>query len=631
MNKIKEKKKSNDINERSIDQAALLLLEKAEWEGIETAWDRLEKQLPQCIFGSRGLCCHNCNMGPCRVDPTNENIPNKGVCGATADTIVARNLLRTIAVGASAHSDHGRHMVETLLLASEGITPDFGIIDENKLRSLASLYGIQRDLKVEEMAKRVARAIIAEYGTAEKSIRFVERAPKIRQKIWRDLDISPRGIDREIVEALHRTHIGTDADYVSLLLHGLRTSLGDGWGGSMLATDVSDVLFGTPKPIRSKVNLAVLKEDEVNVVVHGHEPTLSEMIVTAAEDPVLLAAAKKEGAKGINVVGMCCTGNELLMRKGVPIAGNFLNQELALVTGAVEVMVVDIQCIMPAVTSVAECYHTEIITTSPKAKIPGATHIKFVEEKALEIAKEIVGKAVKNFKNRLSGKVKIPDNPTEMVAGFSSEAIIDALGGTLDPLIQAIKEGDIRGIAGVVGCNNPKIKHDYNHVNLTKELIKNNILVVETGCAAIANAKAGLMVPEAVEEAGSGLAKICTSLGIPPVLHMGSCVDCTRILCLTSALAEKMGVDISDLPVAGAAPEWMSEKAVSIGTYFVSSGFFTVLGTVPPVLGSEAVIKLLIEDIEELLGGRFAVEGDPFKAAELIIQHIEGKRENLGI
>ena len=383
--------------------------------------------------------------------------------------------------------------------------------------------------------------------------------------------------------------------------------------------------------MRSQANLGVLKEDSVNIIVHGHEPVLSEMIVAASNDPALLAQAQKAGARGINVVGMCCTGNEIIMRHGIPLAGNFLQQELAIITGAVEAMIVDVQCIMPSLGPLSECFHTQFISTSPKAKFPGATHMPFNEEGAFDIARDIVQSAVENFRFRIPEKVLIPEEKIDCMVGFSTEAIIDALGGTLDPLLDAIKSGAVKGIAGVVGCNNPKVKHDYGHVTLVKELIKDNILVAATGCNAIACAKAGLMLPEAADQAGEGLRGVCQSLGIPPVLHMGSCVDISRILTTCAAIANALGVDISDLPVAGAAPEWMSEKAVSIGAYVVSSGIFTVLGTVPPILGSPIVTELLTSGANAVIGATFAVEPDPVKGAGLMIDHIEKKRSALGI
>ncbi len=623
---------SDEILSRSIDPATQEMLARAEELGLETAWDRYEAQLPQCGFGELGVCCRNCNMGPCRISPFEDEGPKAGVCGATADIIVARNLIRMIAAGAAAHSDHGRDIAHTLLLTAEGKGGGYEIKDEVKLHALAAEYGIEVEGRSkEEIALDLARAVYAEFGKQEGPIQFTRRAPPQRVALWQSLGIDPRGIDREIVEIMHRTHIGVDNDPVNLILQGLKASIADGWGGSMIATECSDVLFGTPTPTRSQSNLGVLEVDQVNIVAHGHEPTLSEMIVAAAQDPEMVALAEKQGAKGINVVGMCCTGNEILMRHGIPIAGNFLQQELAIITGAVEAMIVDVQCIMPSLGALTGCFHTQFISTSPKAKFPGATHVEFHEERGYEIAKGIVRSAVENYRFRKRDMVQIPDEKMECMAGFSVEAIVAALGGTLDPLLDAIKSGAIQGIGALVGCNNVKIQHDYGHVRLVEELIKNDILVLTTGCNAIAAAKAGLLLPEAAEMAGEGLKAVCQAVGIPPVLHMGSCVDISRILTACAAIANALGVDISDLPAAGAAPEWMSEKAVSIGAYVVSSGVFTVLGTVPQVLGSPVVTEVLTQGANDVVGAAFAVELDPFKAAQLMIDHISAKRQALGI
>lgn len=399
----------------------------------------------------------------------------------------------------------------------------------------------------------------------------------------------------------------------------------------MIATELQDVIFGTPKPIFSEANMGVLDPEKVNIIVHGHEPLLSEMIIAAASDPEMIDLARNEGAKGINLAGICCTANEALMRQGVPMAGNFLSQELVMATGAVEAMVVDVQCIMPSLGTLASCFHTKFISTSPKAKFPGAVHMEFHEETAQETAKQIVLLAVQNFQKRDSSRIQIPDIKTRCMAGFSVEAIVSALGGSLDPLLDAIKSGSIRGIGAVVGCNNPKVTHDFGHIGMVQELIKNNVLVLTTGCNAQACAKAGLLQPEAAEKAGDGLKGVCLALGVPPILHMGSCVDISRILVAAAAIANALGVDISDLPAAGAAPEWMSEKAVSIGTYVVSSGVFTVLGTVPAVLGSQAVADLLTSGARDVVGACFAIEPDPVKAAKLMIEHIDSQRRKLGL
>ena len=617
--------------ERSIDRAAREMLGVAEERGLATAWDRYEAQTPQCRFGASGLCCRICVMGPCRII---ESKAPRGVCGAGVDTIAARNLVRMIAAGAAAHSDHGRDVAHTLLTASRD--GDYAIKDPVKLRRVAYSLGLDAGGKDDrELAREVAEVALGEFGKQEGELLFAYRAPEPRVERWRRLGIMPRGIDREVVEIMHRSTMGVDADYRNIVLQGMRCALADGWGGSMIATELQDVLFGTPSPLRAKVNLGVLDPEAVNIVVHGHEPTLSEMIVLAAQDPELQRLAEERGAKGINIAGICCTANEILMRHGIPVAGNFLHQELAVMTGVVDAMVVDVQCIMPALSDLVKHFHTVLITTSPKAVIPGAEHVEFSEDRALEVAKEIVRKGIEAFPRR-NGGAHVPDEAMDLIAGFTAESVFYFLGGryraTYRPLNDAIIDGRLRGVAGIVGCNNPKITQDWAHVEMAKELIKHDVLVVTTGCAAIADAKAGLLRPEvAFELAGKGLQEICEAVGIPPVLHLGACVDNSRILiALTNMVHEGgLGDDISDVPVAGAAPEWMSEKAVAIGFYFVASGVFTVLGQPFPVTASEALIKFLTEDIEELVGGRFAFEPDPIKAAHLMIEHIDRKRHAL--
>ncbi len=599
--------------DKSIDKASQELLKIAEKEGIETVWGRY-----------------------CLIDPSGKG-SQKGVCGATLEIIAARNLIRMIAAGASAHSDHGRNIAHTLLLTAQGKTKGYEIRDEEKLLSLANELGIRTNGRnKKEIAVEVGEKLFSEFGQQQGELQFSHRASEKRQALWRKQRIMPRGINREIVEVIHRTHIGVDDDFENLITHGMRTALGDGWGGSMIATELSDVLFGTPRPIRAMANLGVLKQDEVNLVVHGHEPMLSDVIVAAAQDPELIELAKRNEAKGINVVGICCTGSEILMRQGIPIAGNFLQQELAIATGAVDLMLVDVQCIMPALSSVAKCFHTKLVSTSPETKFPQAEYVEFKEEEALPIAKKIVRMAVENFKNRVKEKVNIPKEKTDLVTGFTAESVFKFLGGkyrgTYRPLNDAIISGRLRGVVGIVGCNNPKIKEDQGHVEMAKELIKNDVLVVVSGCSAIADAKAGLLKPEAASQyAGKGLQEICEAVGIPPVLHVGSCVDSSRILIILSNVVAEggLGDDISDLPVAGAVPEWMSEQAVSIAFYFVASGVFSILSPPFPILGSREVTELITRRLEEIVGANFAFESDPIKAAHLMIDHINKRREVL--
>jgi carbon-monoxide dehydrogenase catalytic subunit len=611
------------------------MLKKAAEEGIETAFDRKQQQ-KGCAFGEAGSCCRICNMGPCRINPKKPD-ESRGVCGATMDTIVARNFARMVAGGSAAHSDHGRAVAETLVKAAKGEAKDYEIKDRVKLLEVAADLDIEiGERPIEEIALEVGERSLAMFGQQEGELAYAQRAPEPRKEIWRQLGVFPRGIDREVVEVMHRTHMGVDQDYENILLQAARCALSDGWGGSMIGTELQDIMFETPVPLEAKINLGVLKEDEVNIIVHGHEPLLSEMIVLATNLPEMQEKAKSVGAKGINLSGICCTANEVLMRHGIPVAGNVLQQELALLTGAVEAMVVDVQCIYQGIGQIADCLHTDIITTSPKGKMPFAKHIEFHEDHALDIAKEIVSAAIDNYPRR--GKVSIPKSTEALIAGFNHEYINYMLGGryraSYRPLNDAVIDGRIRGVVGVVGCNNPKVKHDDIHVRVTRELIANGCLVVMTGCAAQSVAKAGLMLPEVARDiCPQGLWEVCEAVGIPPVLHAGSCVDNSRILMSLTAMVHEggLGDDISELPVAGCAPEWMSEKAISIGEYFVASGCYTVFGVSWPTLGSKNVTEHLFSKYAELFKNTWDYEPDPEKMVGKILSHIDGKREALGI
>jgi carbon-monoxide dehydrogenase catalytic subunit len=619
------------------DPASVQLRELAKRAGVDTIWDRYEALGTQCRVGELGICCTVCHLGPCNLGLPGSKRPQVGVCGATIDTVVARRLARDMAAGSAAHSDHGRSVADLLVKAARGEAPGYRVKDERKLRALAGELGVAADGRSEaQVAEAVARACLAQFGQQDGALAFVARAPAKQQETWRRLGVVPRGIDREVVEVMHRTNMGVDTDYRSLILAGIRSALADGWGGSMVATDLQDVLFGTPKPIRAQVNLGVLTANAVNILVHGHEPTLAEAIVDAAADPALVARARESGASGINVAGICCTANEVLMRRGIPIAGNFLQQELAIVTGAVDALLVDVQCIMPGLMSVASCFHTEIIATSEQAHFPGTVAVEFSAERAQDAAHDVVARAVANYARRDPARVTIPDERMDVVAGFTTESITHMLGGTYRggyrPLNDGIIAGRIRGVAAVVGCDSPKQIQDQGHLDLVTELLRHDVLVAQTGCSAIACGKAGLLQPEAAfGYAGRGLQEICEAVGIPPVLHVGSCVDNSRLLTICIEMVREGGVgrDFSELPVAAAAPGWWSEKAIAIGFYAVASGLLTVLGSPFNILGSEAVTRYVTEEIEGHTGGRFAFEADPARAAELIVEHLDRKREAL--
>jgi carbon-monoxide dehydrogenase catalytic subunit len=592
-----------------------------------SVFERAQDHKP-CPFGSSGTCCRACFMGPCRVVEGREG-RDVGVCGATAASIAAKNFSRMTAAGASAHSDHGREVAQLFLASARGEAPGYEIRDERKLRTLARSLGIE-GTDVNELAIKVGERLLSDFGRQDGEISFVKRAPKRRQERWREWGVTPRGVDREVVEIMHRTSVGVDQDHENLIRQASRAALADGWGGSMIATELQDILFGTPIPLRTKVNLGVLREDQVNIIIHGHEPALPELIVQAARDEELLALARQKGATGINIAGICCTANEILMRHGIPVAGSFIHQELAIMTGAIDLMAVDVQCIMPSLPTVARCFHTEVVTTSEKAQIPGATHMVFHHENAPELAKQIVRRAIENFTNR--GPVDIPQGTIDLIAGFSHETINYMLGGqfrsSYRPLNDAVIDGRIRGVVGVVGCNNPKINAGYVHTTLMRELIAHDVLVLTTGCGAIAAAKDELLTPEAAELAGSGLREICAAVGIPPVLHMGSCVDNSRLLIAATEMVNEggLGNDLSEIPAAGCAPEWMSEKAVSIGQYFVASGVLVGFGVGFPTMGSGVLTDYLFEGIEKHAGGKWFCEPDPLEMARILIEHIDNKR-----
>ena len=624
------------ITIEQMEAATDALLETAKKVGADTWQQRVKNQTPHCKFGEEGICCRICTMGPCRITPKSP----RGICGCDANGIVARNYLRFTAGGAATHSDHGRSICHTLYASKEG--GNYQVKDPEKLCRIAKEWGIETEGRdIYDVAHEVAETGLMEYGKPFGVQRFLKRAPESRQKIWANEGIEPRAIDREVSQSMHMTHMGCSSLPEALVRQSLRAGLSDGWGGSMMGTEFSDVLFGTPKPVDTTANIGVMEEDMVNIIVHGHDPSLSEMIVFYAQDPEMVALAKEMGAKGINIAGVCCTSNEVAMRHGIPMAGNFLSQENVVLTGACEAIVVDVQCIFPALGPLSKCFHTKFVTTSPIARMPDSDFIEFHEDTAGENAKKIVEMAVRNFKNRKPELVNIPQLKTNATVGYSVEAIkkcldgvtnshVDEL-GTTKPLIECVKSGVLRGAVAMVGCNNPKVRPDTAHIELMKKLIANDIIVIVSGCSAQAAAKAGLLSKEAKELCGEGLKRVCELVDIPPILHMGSCVDISRMMILASDIAKDWGVDIPQVPVVGCAPEYMSEKAVSIGNYVVATGIETFLGVDPYTKGGSEVVNLLQGEVADWVGAKFVVELDIEKLGDRMIETIEAKRAALGI
>jgi carbon-monoxide dehydrogenase catalytic subunit len=630
-------KKEKEINFRDLTtcDATIQMLEKAKRDGVETAWDRAVN-MKACPIGADSACCKHCAMGPCRLN-AKDPYGKVGVCGATIDTIMARNFARMVASGCAAHTDHGMSMLDLFREVVNGNIQDYKIKDTVKLEEVARSIGIETEgREMMDIAKDLYSELERTYTQVEGEIPFADRVPAKTLETWRKLGIVPRGAMREIMEIMHRTHMGVDQHYENIAKQCSRTALADGWGGSMVATEISDILFGTPSPISIEVNMGVLKEDYVNIIVHGHEPNLFESMIESCNEESLIKEAQKAGAKGINLAGMCCSGAEVLVRHGIPHAGNFMSTETVLVTGAVDAMCVDVQCIKQGLAKVAECYGTPLITTNPRCHIEGATHIEFHEHAPKDCTDEVVIKAISRFKNR-KAKVEIPQIRNIGVHGFSHEYIKYMLGGTFRasyrPLNDNIINGRIRGVAGVVGCTNPRVKQDWVHVELVKELIKNDVLVVQTGCSQVALAKAGLTTPEAAVMAGPGLREVCETVGMPPVLGIGSCVDNSRILIACAEMVKEggLGESMADLPVAGAAPEWMSEKAISIGQYFVASGVYTVFGVTFPIVEETKFHQLLFDGLEKQGLGKWGFSADPYELARMMIAHIDKKRKALGI
>lgn len=621
---------------KTVSPTTAELLNKAANEKVETAFDRAEK-VKACPIGAVSACCKHCFMGPCRLNPKDGS--GLGVCGADINTIQARNFARMVASGTASHSDHALTTTYVFLAAAKGEVEGYQIKDEKKLWAVAKKNGIPTEGRsTKDIAVDVGELYLKNFTQQEGELSHIKWAPKKRQEIWRKMGVVPRGIQREVMELMHRTHMGVDQDYKNIILAATRTALCDGWGGSMIASDLQDIMFGTQMPVKSEIDLGVLKEDMVNVIIHGHEPVLAEAVLAVAQDPSLVEYAKSKGANGINVVGMCCSGAELLVRHGVKYGGNFMQTEAAIVTGAVEAMVVDVQCIMQGLAEVAKCYHTSFITTNPRCKITESTYIEFDDHHPIEGAKAILKLACDNFPKRIKDKVYIPKKTQELVVGFGNESIEYMLGGSFRssfrPLNDNIINGRIRGIAGVVGCNNPRVKHDAVHLALVEELLANDILVVQTGCSATACGKAGFMTPEAAYKyAGAGLREVCEAVGIPPVLHAGSCVDNSRILVAAcNIIAEGgLGEDIADIPAAGAAPEYMSEKAIAIGQYFVGSGVFTVFGVTFPTIEGTKFHQYMFDEIANDLGGKWGFATEASKIAAMMIDHINQKRVALNI
>jgi len=619
-----------------LDPVTEAMHKRAKKLGIRTVWERYKENHARSKDAPFQATCMTCQQGPC-VD-----VKRTGVCGMNRDVIIAKNLVSETTIGASAHVGHARRIANILKGVGDGSVSGYPIIDHAKLDSVYEGLGLDGAETDREKAVEVADTIMDDLSKLDgvpKMLLF--KASEERRTLWEEKGILIDGGCPEIMEAQNRIAMGMDHDMENLLLGACRLGLVDAYCGMYPATTVQDILLGVPKVGRVKTNLTVIESDKINVVIHGHTPFLPDVVIRAAEeyndDP--------NHEPKVNVVGMCCTGMEVLMRRGINFGGDILQQELAIATGAIELVVAEVQCTQPAIVDAAEHFHTEIVTTDPMAKMEGTTYIEFEPDRAEEIGRELIKMAVDNYARRDHAKVFIPDYaPHEMMCGFSTEQLIEALdkvkpGDPIGALVDNIKNGNIRGVAAVIGCVTPRDDYGYRTVELIRELIKNNVLVVLTGCVATIASYWDLLKPDPTYPGvGESLAAVMDALAkangleaVPPCLFMGSCVDNSRIAEVLNAVAGYLGVRIDQLPIAGSATEYIAEKAIPIGFWTVSLGIFTHIGDQPNVAASKRVVKWLTDDVENIFGGKFYVEADPYKSAEKIIAVIEDKRKALEI
>jgi carbon-monoxide dehydrogenase catalytic subunit len=617
------------------EELSMSMYQVTRQDSMETIYERFAKQQPQCAFGTLGVCCTLCTDGPCQITRK----ASRGVCGATADLIVTRNLLLKCAQGVAANVYHARNVARTLKAVGEG-KADYVIRDEAKLRYLAGKVGIDATLPTNEVARELGTFYINQINSNDyDELALVHAfAPQKRLEVWKNLGIIPGGPNSEVATGLSKVMTNVNNDVVDLLLHCLRLGIANEYAGLMGITSLQEVLTGTASPNEGPVDIGILDPHAVNVLMHGHQPLLAVKVLELARDPQIQEQARRAGAiNGLKVYGALCEGQQLFsiaaQYKDVFFGqiGNWIQQELILATGAVDVMAFDYNCVMPTISEeFAPKYHTKLVSTDKVIRQAGVERLEFEPDKAAEIAATILRYGIEAFGKR--GAVNIPPLKHKAVAGFTTESVVNALGGSVQPLVDAIVSGQVRGVVAVVGCTTVREFHSGKHITtLAQELIKRNILVIGAGCCSSAMQNAGLMSSDAVQLAGSGLASVCSALGTPPCLSYGSCTDIGKIIDTAVAIAENLGVDVSDLPVVASAPEYMEQKAVADAFTAVAFGLALHLSPAPPILGSPLVTRILTQDVEALVGGRVFVALDPVEAADAIEAHIVKKRQALGL
>ncbi|KGK81116.1 anaerobic carbon-monoxide dehydrogenase catalytic subunit [Clostridium sp. HMP27] len=616
------------------------MLKRIREDGMSNVFDRwVQQEKIRCKFCLQGLSCQLCSQGPCRLNDKGE--PDKGVCGIGPDAMAMRNFLLKNIMGAGTYSHHAYEAFRTLKATGEGKTP-FKIKDVNKLKWMCEKLGIDTNQDTNKMAIQLAELLQRqqEIGEDDENLMVEAFAPRKRKEVWKKINVYPKGTIHEEQNCVASCLTNVDGSYVSLAAKALRLGIATIYNSQIGLEMVQDILFGTPTPHEVDTDLGIMDPDYINIVFNGHQPWIGAAMIEKARTPEVQERARKAGAKGLHVVGSIETGQELLQRYNVDdtfvgLMGNWLTIEPLLATGTVDVLAMEENCSPPAIDMYAEKYQLTLVSLSTIIDLPGIEHkLPYYPEKVNETVDTLINLAEENFKKR-HGKITpmVPKKIQKAIAGFSTEAVLGALGNRLEPLVDVIVAGKIKGVVALANCstlrNGPQ---DWNTVNLTKELIKKDILVVSGGCGNHALEVAGLCTLDAANTmAGEGLKEVCNLLKIPPVLSFGTCTDTGRISMLVTALADHLDVDVPQLPIAVTAPEWMEQKATIDGIFAVAYGAYTHLSPVPFMTGAPKLVKLLTEEVEGLTGGKVALGDDPVEVANNIEAHIISKRKGMGL
>ena len=635
MNAVSEYRKTfpskDEVLENTPDPAVREMILRQNQLGFDTTFDRFDSQQPQCGFGMAGICCKICNMGPCKITSKSP----KGVCGADADLIVARNLLRSAAAGAAQHGMHGREVILSLKWAAEGKL-DLPILGQQKIKDTAKAFGIKTERRsIKKIASELADILLEDMSrTIPGDYKIIEAlGSEERKKVWKELDILPISAYHEVFEAYHKTGVGTDGDWKSIMQQFLRCGLAFTYSGVVSTSIATDGLFGVGDRVTSKVNIGALKKGYVNIAVHGHLPTLVSEIVRVGQEEKFINLAKEAGAKGIRFYGICCSGLSAMYRyAGVIPLSNAVSAELVLGTGALDLWIADVQDVFPSIMEVAKCFRTTVVTTSESARLPGAERFEYDHHhsnigETRELAEKIVLRGIESFKDRQGIPVYIPPYEVDAEVGFSPEYVHKHY-GSMKPLYEAVKEGKILGIVNMVGCNNPKVVYEKCVIDVANALLRNNILILTNGCASFPLMKMGYCNVSGQEHAGESLKEFLGDL--PPVWHVGECIDNTKSSGIFAGVAGEAGKPLYEMPFAFSSPEWSNEKGIDAALGFRLMGINSYHCVEAQIHGSKNVIEFLKEGTKELLGSVMVVDTNPDSLGEKIVADIIEKRKALG-